>query len=266
MTYRPRPVDTEDVALGPDLHELTEQLALNVHELWAQERLAQGWRWGPQRSDERRQSPQLVPYHLLSEADKQIDRETALGTLKAILALGYRIERPQPTGAAVPPVPAGQPNPKSVVNKFDEYKFFAQSTQFLTERRQSASQIFLGVNTALLAVLGVLVKDTQGALPAVMLAGTSVAVMGILVSWLWRKALSHYQGLIGWRYAELMKMEANEALAGCHAFYTKEWKEYFEPGARKPGFSFSKLEAWLPAIFAVIYISYLVTGLIVSVQ
>jgi ryanodine receptor 2 len=37
--------------------------------------------------------PGLVPYAELPESEKDYDRNTALQTLAAIIALGYRIER-----------------------------------------------------------------------------------------------------------------------------------------------------------------------------
>ena len=53
----------------------------------------QGWTYGPERNDALKQHPGLVPYADLPEAEKDYDRNTALGTLKLIVGLGYRIER-----------------------------------------------------------------------------------------------------------------------------------------------------------------------------
>ena len=96
MEYEPRPIDTSKIVLGPELVELTEYLARNTHEVWARGRIAEGWRYGPQRDDAGRLHPGLVPYGQLSEGEKQFDRDTALETLKVILASGYRIEPPAP--------------------------------------------------------------------------------------------------------------------------------------------------------------------------
>ena len=89
--YAPKPVDTAGVDLPDELKELTELLAENVHENWAAGRLAEGWRYGSVRDDAGRQTPCLVPYACLSAEEKNYDRNTALETLKTILALGYRI-------------------------------------------------------------------------------------------------------------------------------------------------------------------------------
>lgn len=47
------------------------------------------------------------------------------------------------------------------MNKFDEYKFFAENTHHLSERRQATTQSYLTVNTAIFAVLVFLVKDVH---------------------------------------------------------------------------------------------------------
>jgi ryanodine receptor 2 len=92
MTYKPQPIDTTAVQLRPEILELTERLAENAHDIWAAQRLADGWTYGPQRDDARKKHPCLVPYADLPDSEKQYDRNAALETLKAIIALDYRIE------------------------------------------------------------------------------------------------------------------------------------------------------------------------------
>jgi hypothetical protein len=94
MSYKPVPIATAHVNLSPEIHQLTEALAKNAHEVWALERMAQGWRFGPERNDKRKEHPSLIPYEQLSEKEKVYDRNTAMETLKAVLALGYRIVKP----------------------------------------------------------------------------------------------------------------------------------------------------------------------------
>jgi len=95
MTYQPKPIDTSAAQLPPELRELTERLAENAHELWAAQRIGEGWSYGPERDDRARHHPNLVPYMDLSEGEKEYDRLTAVGTLKAILILGYLIMPPR---------------------------------------------------------------------------------------------------------------------------------------------------------------------------
>jgi hypothetical protein len=90
--YHPRPIDTSTVCLSWEILGLLERLAENAHDVWARGRLAQGWTYGPVRDDTAKKHPCLVPYSDLPESEKEYDRQTALQTLKAIIALGYRIE------------------------------------------------------------------------------------------------------------------------------------------------------------------------------
>ncbi|MGW3118712.1 RyR domain-containing protein [Streptomyces sp. NPDC001107] len=92
--WTPRPVDTDAAELGPDLLALVELLAENAHDRWALRRIAEGWRYGQSRDDEKLTHPLLVPYADLPESEKEYDRELAVETLKVILALGHRILPP----------------------------------------------------------------------------------------------------------------------------------------------------------------------------
>lgn len=93
MSYQPKPIDTSNVTLSRELLELTELLAKNAHDHWAKQRLAEGWRYGPARDDASKEHPDLVAYEDLTNSEKDYDRQAAIETLKAIVALGYRIDR-----------------------------------------------------------------------------------------------------------------------------------------------------------------------------
>ncbi|MDD5275120.1 MAG: RyR domain-containing protein [Methylovulum sp.] len=89
--YQPKPIDTSKVTLSPEVLALTEQLAENAHDLWAAQRLADGWRLGDVRDDANKLHPCLIAYAQLPESEKEYDRQAAMETLKAIVALGYEI-------------------------------------------------------------------------------------------------------------------------------------------------------------------------------
>ena len=93
MTYRPDPIETSGVELSLKLSELIERLSANNHDHWALQRIAEGWRFGPERNDKAKTHPDLVPYEELLDSEKEYDRRSVVETLKAIIALGYRIEK-----------------------------------------------------------------------------------------------------------------------------------------------------------------------------
>lgn len=92
--YKPQPIDTSSVELPAELKDLAEQLARNVHEVWAESRLNQGWTYGTKRDDANRETPCMVPYDQLPEEEKAYDRDTSLETIKLILKLGFKIIPP----------------------------------------------------------------------------------------------------------------------------------------------------------------------------
>lgn len=91
--YVPQPLDTSDIQLPEELNVLIEQMSKNVHEVWAQSRMTQGWSYGEERNDSLKHHPCLIPYEELPEVEKDYDRDTALGTLKLILKLGFKISK-----------------------------------------------------------------------------------------------------------------------------------------------------------------------------
>lgn len=94
--YIPTPIDTTDVILTEELLTLVERLAENTHDVWAAERIRQGWSFGPQRDDQAKQTPCLVPYRDLPEEEKVFDRNTAMETVRLLLKLGWQLIPPTP--------------------------------------------------------------------------------------------------------------------------------------------------------------------------
>lgn len=91
--YTPQPIDTSDIQLPEELNPLLEAMAKNVHEIWAKERIAQGWTYGEKRDDALKHHPCLVAYENLPEEEKEYDRNTSVETQELILKLEFRIGR-----------------------------------------------------------------------------------------------------------------------------------------------------------------------------
>jgi len=101
-TYEPQPIDVARVELPDRLHELVERLAGSSHDVWAAQRIAEGWQVGDIRDDRRKTHPDLVPYEQMPEAEKEYDRRSVQTLLKSIVALGYRIAPPDEAGDSTP--------------------------------------------------------------------------------------------------------------------------------------------------------------------
>ena len=89
--YIPQPIDTKGVVLPKELNALAEEIAKNVHEVWAEGRMKEGWTFGEERDDAKKHHPCLVPYEELTDTEKEYDRNTSQETLKLIMKLGFRI-------------------------------------------------------------------------------------------------------------------------------------------------------------------------------
>ena len=83
--YIPKPIDTTGVALPKELNDLAEEIAKNVHEVWSEGRMKEGWTYGEERDDAKKHHPCLVPYEDLTETEKEYDRNTSQETLKLIM-------------------------------------------------------------------------------------------------------------------------------------------------------------------------------------
>jgi hypothetical protein len=79
--------------LPSELTKLTELFAKNTHEVWAQQRMAEGWQYGAERDDKKKLHPCLVPYEDLPENEKEYDSRTAMEAIRLIVKCGYEIKR-----------------------------------------------------------------------------------------------------------------------------------------------------------------------------
>lgn len=66
-------------------------IARSVHNQWAKGRIAEGWKYGIKRDDDKKEHPTLVAYEQLSESEKEYDRQTVKATIGWLLENGYDI-------------------------------------------------------------------------------------------------------------------------------------------------------------------------------
>lgn len=91
--YIPKPKDTSSITLPKELELLTEQMARNVHEVWADNRVKDGWVYGESRNDIDKTTPCIVDYDKLPQRERDYDRDTAISTIKFIISMGYEIKK-----------------------------------------------------------------------------------------------------------------------------------------------------------------------------
>ena len=57
--YNPTPIDVSNVMLSAELEKLATLLAANVHDTWALGRIKEGWSYGPQREEAKKETPHI---------------------------------------------------------------------------------------------------------------------------------------------------------------------------------------------------------------
>ncbi|PIK56124.1 ryanodine receptor [Apostichopus japonicus] len=92
--YKPAPYNLSTVSVTPKMTRLVEQLAENAHNVWARDRMEQGWTYGLAEDGTYRRNPQLIPYSQLDDGAKKLNRDTASETVRTILGFGYTLEPP----------------------------------------------------------------------------------------------------------------------------------------------------------------------------
>jgi hypothetical protein len=150
----------------------------------------------------------------------------------------------------------------SPIEVFEQFKLFSEHVQRLSERRQSAGQIYLTLNTALFGVVAFLVKDAGFRGWGLIGVSVPLFVVGIMACVIWSRTIVRFKDVIGWYYEQLRAMEAT--MDGSVQIYTREWKRFYEPlGDRLGGlpgskerYGFSRLEAWLPRLLIALYAIY----------
>ncbi len=147
------------------------------------------------------------------------------------------------------------------MKKFQEYKFFAEWIQNLTDRRQATSQTYLTVNTAIFTVLAFLFKDAGFESWGLVLVSLPLFLAGVLACLIWHKAITDYKQIINWHYGQLREMEAR--LPDSSQIFGKEWESFYKPRDGDKHLSFSQLEVWLPRAFFGLYTIY-AAGLVLA--
>ncbi|KAL3320659.1 Ryanodine receptor 3 [Cichlidogyrus casuarinus] len=124
--YKPQPLDLSQVRLNQKLENLVSQLAENTHNMWARDRINQGWTYGLTEDTTNKRSPHLVPFLEVDEFIQQSNRETSLETVKTLLAYGFTID-------PLPQEPSEQAKTVNVVMEKAPRSYRVQSTRGVTQ-------------------------------------------------------------------------------------------------------------------------------------
>ncbi|XP_060047921.1 ryanodine receptor 2 isoform X1 [Erinaceus europaeus] len=98
--YKPAPMDLSFIKLTPSQEAMVDKLAENAHNVWARDRIRQGWTYGIQQDVKNRRNPRLVPYALLDDRTKKSNKDSLREAVRTLLGYGYNLEAPDQDHAA----------------------------------------------------------------------------------------------------------------------------------------------------------------------
>ncbi|MHC4425876.1 MAG: RipA family octameric membrane protein [Planctomycetota bacterium] len=149
-------------------------------------------------------------------------------------------------------------------DKFEEYKLFVDDTARFTERRQTVANIYVPVNTLLLAAIGLLIKEGS---PWTLLLLLPLITAGIFVCLWWRQHTRKYKMLVGMRIRTLREMEDEmpESVKMYHVEDELYPRDKEGKMIRGEGLNFSDIESRLPMLFVVLYCLFGVVSLTAAV-
>lgn len=127
---------------------------------------------------------------------------------------------------------------------FEQYKLYLDGIQKNSDRRTSANNYLLTVNTAIIAIYGFSDKITHSFVWAII-----IPVSGILASFLWFRIIESYRNLNTVKFEVLHKLEANLPAN----LFSHEW-EIAEEGQTSKYRPFSHIEKNIPLIFILLYV------------
>jgi len=136
---------------------------------------------------------------------------------------------------------------KYIEHLLDQYKIYIASAEHISDRRQKANEFFLGLNTALVAVLGFIATKTGQANVTVVLILSAIA--GTTVCYLWYRIVRSYKGLNSAKFKVIHAIESRLPLA----LYEAEWAVLGRGENKSVYWPFTHIELYVPWIFIAIY-------------
>ncbi len=142
-----------------------------------------------------------------------------------------------------------------MADKFEEYKLLNERAQRLSERRQTTTQTYLTINTAIFGAVAFIVKDSGLSGWSLVLVALPLFIVGVTACFIWLGIMKKMEVFLDWQYDRLREMESE--IEGSFKILTKENEFFYEPkkGGKKR-FSFTLQEAWLPRLLIVLFILY----------
>lgn len=166
---------------------------------------------------------------------------------------------------------ASKPASEDYKITFEEYKILFEWANKIADRRQVTSNLFLGVDGALITVIGLALTQISGSDRVLILAFFSI--IGVIVSYIWSLLLQKYQQILRFKYTQLtlfekcLGLEVGGLVSAEEQFFTKGIDLQALDGAvalkapiESKGFGITFLEQSLAQVFIAIFVLTLVVA------
>lgn len=131
----------------------------------------------------------------------------------------------------------------------EQYKLYVEMADRISSRRGTANNFLLSVNALLLSGFGILASTTDAGSQAWSYA---LPLAGFVVCGVWYVLIRSYRQLNSGKFKVLHELEKRLPAA----LYDAEWKALDE-GRGKDYLALTRVEPYIPAVFAVLYLAFI---------
>lgn len=140
---------------------------------------------------------------------------------------------------------------KYIDHFLDQYKTYLSMLDNISDRRQKSNEFFMGLNTAIIGLLGYAeVKN----LPHTTILLLVVPMVGGLISFFWYHIIKSYKNLNTAKFSVVHAIEQRLPVT----MFETEWKIVEEGKNKKKYYPFTHIELNIPKIFIAIYLLILI--------
>jgi hypothetical protein len=142
---------------------------------------------------------------------------------------------------------------------FEQYKLYLSGIEKISDRRESANKYFLAINTGIFVALGFFIdKIIDKDVPLLFLFGPGL--LGLIISIIFYFLINSYRQLNEGKFKVVHEIEKHLPLD----LYTREWIALGEGKDHARYYPFSHIEKLIPIVFGIIYLSGMLTIILLS--
>ena len=140
----------------------------------------------------------------------------------------------------------------------EQYKFFAETSEALVNRRQNVNSFYIKANTALIAVIATAFSSSNSNWIVKLIVLIILSTPGILLNVSWKKILEAY-GITNSSKLKILNMLEKQLEV---SLYAAEWDDMSYPYNKKQYVCFTESEMRLPRVFNILYVCIIIISLV----